>query len=230
MKRSKRNIMQGIESVKSKIVANNTIEFTQQDGTRIIRLHNTNILIFKPDNSITFNTDGWKTVTTRDRMNRFQNKVRIYQAKKIWYATCNQESFIYKDGMVYRNGKLSGCGKLEVEQKRIKQAEKYASLCVSKLPLNPPGAGDCWYCVMKEINTGKPLDDCMKQNDHILTHIKEGYVVPSLVYNAMKEKGMGIAYMQSAFKTDQGKFFRDDDKWWKQSIKRAIKSYILLRT
>lgn len=49
-------------------VANNT--YAERRGDDIaLRLHQTDVVTFHPDGSITLNTGGWYTVTTKDRMN-----------------------------------------------------------------------------------------------------------------------------------------------------------------
>ena len=55
----------------SKIAARNTLDYTLEDGTRKIRLHDTDILTFHPTGLIEINTGGFNTVTTRSRMNEF---------------------------------------------------------------------------------------------------------------------------------------------------------------
>lgn len=48
-----------------------------------IRLHNTTVVLFSANGSVTLNSGGWKTVTTKDRMNKAG--VRVYQEKFVWY-------------------------------------------------------------------------------------------------------------------------------------------------
>jgi len=55
--------------VKAKLTAKNTLDYVKQDGTRIVRLHNTDILAIKTNGAFTVSTGGWNTVTTRARLN-----------------------------------------------------------------------------------------------------------------------------------------------------------------
>ena len=72
--RRKADILSGVEYkiTKSKFLANNTVEYFTECGKRVIRLHDTDIMTFlEPDrvrNTIHLNTDGWKTPTTKERM------------------------------------------------------------------------------------------------------------------------------------------------------------------
>jgi len=55
----------------SKRIANNTLEIQYPDGSTAYRLHNTDIVTYKPNGDIVLNTGGWNTVTTRARMNSY---------------------------------------------------------------------------------------------------------------------------------------------------------------
>ena len=97
---TKREIMANIDGgINAHIVKNNTIEYWKEDGSRVIRLHHTDILTFNPDNTITFNTDGWETISTKSRMNEYQNKVNIYQKNHKWYVSTKDGDMEYHDGI-----------------------------------------------------------------------------------------------------------------------------------
>jgi len=81
MRETKSQIMEGIETIESKVLADNTVEYKKPDGTTVIRFHHTDIIETAPDGTITLNSGGWKTMTTKDRMNSFQNVTRIVQEK-----------------------------------------------------------------------------------------------------------------------------------------------------
>lgn len=85
--------------VKSHVVGYNTVEYYTRDGARVIRLHQTDILRFKND-CITLNTDGWRTLTTKNRMNEFLPPPwRVWQKKDVWYVgTSETNKEVYKDG------------------------------------------------------------------------------------------------------------------------------------
>ena len=61
------------------------------DGRTIVRLHSTDIVdVDTTDNTITLNTGGWNTVTTKERMNAvlsaFDSLYRVYQRDFQWYV------------------------------------------------------------------------------------------------------------------------------------------------
>ena len=72
------------------IKTNNT-EMRIHDGRTIVRLHSTDIVdIDTKDNTITLNTGGWNTVTTKERMNAvlnaFDSPYRVHQRDFQWYV------------------------------------------------------------------------------------------------------------------------------------------------
>ena len=93
MRETKTQIMEGVEAKESKIVGNNTVEYIRPDGTKVIRFHHTDILEFPAPEEVVFNTGGWKTVTTKQRMNEFQNLATIIQHKGLWYITTHKDIF-----------------------------------------------------------------------------------------------------------------------------------------
>jgi len=61
------------------------------DGRTIVRLHSTDIVdVDTKDNTITLNTGGWNTVTTKERMNAVLRAVNspyhVYQRDFQWYV------------------------------------------------------------------------------------------------------------------------------------------------
>lgn len=75
----------------SRKVANNTslrrnLDATVQTESVALRLHSTDILTFNRDGSVTATSGGWKTVTTKDRLNSYlPHGWRVYQDKGVWY-------------------------------------------------------------------------------------------------------------------------------------------------
>lgn len=57
-----------------KISKNNTKVFTDTDGSKCVKLHSTVIFRQLPDGTIVLDTGGWKTVTTKARMNQAFNE------------------------------------------------------------------------------------------------------------------------------------------------------------
>ncbi len=98
--------------VPSRKVDNNTYAQRRGDGVIAIRLHATDILTFHRDGRIVLDTNGWTTVTTKDRMNKHLPRfVRVYSVKGRWLVAHLRSDLLsggpsydnptpYADGMV----------------------------------------------------------------------------------------------------------------------------------
>ena len=69
----------------SRKLANNT--YAVCDGEVLaIRLHQTNILTFYPDGSVRVSSGGWRTVTTKQRLNRFlPGEIYVFSRDRQWW-------------------------------------------------------------------------------------------------------------------------------------------------
>ena len=72
-RKSKRDMLATLDvvPVKSTMPARNTLDYTLADGTRRIRLHQTDVVTIHPNGGVTLNTGGWNSHTTRARINEF---------------------------------------------------------------------------------------------------------------------------------------------------------------
>lgn len=226
MRKTKREILADVdlETVKNtKVIGCNTVEIEYENGDRAIRLHNTNIITRKKDGDVVFNSDGWRTPTTKNRIAEFSTYY-IYSEKGIWYITNDRDGNdqVFYDGITFnKDGELKSKGKT-VNFKRLNKVKrdiaKYVKLVdnVEKLPI--PSPGDCWDCRMEDKETGKTLGDIKETHDHLKLHIKEGYIFGSILYNAMREAG---------YKDEQIAFHFQLDI--RGNIKRALRKYLYKR-
>jgi hypothetical protein len=93
----------------SRKLMNNTYAEHLANGDIGIRLHSTYVLVFHPDMSITLNSNGWRTYTTKDRING-QSMFTVYQRAFNWYVWIVQtgETVDYADGMtVHADGSVT---------------------------------------------------------------------------------------------------------------------------
>lgn len=229
-RRTKTEIMDGVDCIESKIVANNTVEYRKEDGIRVIRLHLTDIVTFNPDGSVTLNSDGWQTVTTKARMNEFFSGY-VYQDKSIWYVENAGKIYVYKDGITfYPDGSVTGEGEDPKEKLKLKKdVKKYVDGYMKALinrEVDKPSGGDCWGCFMTEQNGREVMG-----NDHIFEHFKEKYYVPSLLNNAIKELPVSQAAMHMI--GYYWKIHNDYSEWYegvaKEQIKKSLSRYITRR-
>ena len=195
-------------------VANNTYLERRDDHTIALRLHATDILIFTDDNRIRYESGGWKTPTTKQRMTEF-GPLRLWSDRGIWWYSAathwtrdNDMRGVYADGMVYCDGVVSGAGAdPKAEKKARARVTKYCrdfmtAFVAGQVPA--PSGGDCWYCGMRVAggtDAGKPLGEAMptlhedgsltteRASHHIESHIEEKYYVPSLLHRALEVGG-----------------------------------------
>lgn len=113
---------------KTKKLANNTYARLADDGSVLVRYHETDVTTFRPNGEVEYHSGGWLTMTTKDRLNRYGAAgITITQTKGRWYvfgpfafdnsipyaewrarATEHWNSPLtdYHDGMVIRDGQL----------------------------------------------------------------------------------------------------------------------------
>lgn len=77
-------------------IGNNTYAYIQADGSVAIELHGTNVVTFYPNGLVKLNSGGWRTSTTKDRINKY-SPVRVYQKDFQWYLNDGTE---FEDNML----------------------------------------------------------------------------------------------------------------------------------
>ena len=88
------------------VVCNNTT-LTRYDpqGSITVRLHGHPIIVAEPNGEVTLSSCGYRTVTTKDRLNRFlPYGVRVWQENFRWYLHIyGQDVQEFEDGITVRN-------------------------------------------------------------------------------------------------------------------------------
>lgn len=186
MRTTKKEMLKDTQGViSSKLIDRNTLKIEYANGTSAIRLHKTDIITFNKDRVI-LNSGGWRTVTTKDRINKF-SPVKIYQQHGIWYLQTGEMFF---DGITVRNGKPTKTKKVNLAkiERMKKQINKFVSQ-ITKDNLPVPSSGDCWLCSF-HTEDGKTWGEVRNGNaDHLAQHLKENYLHGSLLVNAMHSVG-----------------------------------------
>lgn len=180
-------------------VANNTYLERRDDGAIALKLHATDVVTYYPDRFV-LDTGGWRTVTTKDRMKHAG--VRVYSDKGTWYVHAFdggsdwEHDIRYFDGIAFDyqgkclNAELAPVDTSRVTAKTKREIATYAKLAIEKLNegLPLPSGADCWYCAMQTTD-GQSLGDAHGDTEHLRSHIAEGYIVPSLLWQAVSEAG-----------------------------------------
>jgi len=236
----KDQLLQG-RCYQSRKVGNNT--YLQRIGENAIalRLHNTDVVTYYADGSIVLDSGGWKTPTTKDRINMgLPGGWQVYQDKGIWYLVKGrywdpippeeQRKWVFRDGITIRDGRVlrdGGSGKEELKLRGT--VKNYATVFIQEMKLGnipAPSNGDCWYCSLRT-GDGKTLGDAFEDNDHIKSHLEEGYFVPSLLWNALETMGASIA-CKSMVAAKWGLIEKGwpEDKWLWDQAKRLLTRYL----
>jgi len=177
----------------SKKLGNNTYLQRREDKIAV-RLHETDVLTFTPSGRTILASGGWRTVTTKDRMNSYLPMgFAVWSDKGDWSLYRNGSRVAaYRDGLtIGPRGGIHGAASVRETKGRAtlkKRITAFSKLCAASIPLDYPDAGDCLYCQLRT-EDDQSLGDAMKDTDHLLSHMKEGYVVPSLVWSALTEAG-----------------------------------------
>lgn len=251
---AKRKLATARSPAAGKPIDNNTRLFERADGIAA-RLHNTDILLFRPDGSVVYNSGGWKTVTTKQRMNEY-GPARIWSDRGTWFIAYDGTSGAYADFCEVGNGMIKGIltdAELAEEKRLRKTIGKYAKDYVKRLlagKIGLPSHGDCWYCLLRATpietsipgakggaiqhdGTGKPLGEVTENRDHLVGHLgldpeePEPYYVPSLAWNALERMGASQADRQALHELQSG---RRDSYWGKvcaPHIENNIRRYVL---
>jgi len=178
-------------------LANNTY-LEVHDGSYGIRLHDTEVVTFYADRTV-LNSGGWRTVTTKDRMNQALVDHTIFSDKGVWYVakrpySGEHEAVAYNDGFtIHSDGTTTGQGNdpkaALKERKRLNKFCKDYMKAFAKGEVPAPSGGDCWYCYMtvaKGPDKGKGWGESIRGTQHILAHVKDSYFVPSLLIRAIE--------------------------------------------
>jgi hypothetical protein len=176
-----------------------------------IRLHNTDVVTLHPDGCYTLDSGGWRTVTTKDRINRYA-PVSVASDRGQWYVYPEPGNWDrrhpFADGMrvipEIRHGasfldyRIKGAGFDEsaIRRQLLKEIRTYIdgfAAHVAKNGLADPGPGDCWGCCMvptdRATKNKPPGADHAIGVDHIFEHFREKYYVPSLAWRAVQRRG-----------------------------------------
>lgn len=101
----------GVKRHQVKRAANNSWK-VYLDGEQAMAYiyHRTEVVSVYLDGRVKLNTGGWDTVTTRDRLNRFQNVCGIWSERGDWYVRVYEgggKKYSFSDGMtIHKDGRV----------------------------------------------------------------------------------------------------------------------------
>lgn len=198
-----KNFQQALEYLGNKTerpYAHNTrieaVRITDSEAAIVAKYHGNIVATFTPDHNV-YTSAGWKTLTTKERINWFlPDGFRVYQERSMWHLSkFGVGSWIWQDGITVDSaGNVSNAAdetESDEVKKTIKAIKKYVDGFIKALlngKVEQMSAGDCWYCFM-QTESGESLGEATHNTDHILSHLKEPYYVPSLLYRAVEKTG-----------------------------------------
>ena len=169
----------------SRKVGNNTYLQRRDNGDIAVKLHNTDVVTYKPNGDCVLNSGGWRTPTTKERINLYAPIRWLSQVDGVWWVTTwDGGKFAYDDGMVIKaDGSVKGSmSEIDIDNNQ-KEAEKIRrqirKFVNSITPEQVVQAwentdGDCWLC---KFGTGGCEAD----------HLDEGYFHATLVHRAVMD-------------------------------------------
>ncbi len=80
-------------------VANNTYLVRIDFNTIAVRHQNTHVVLIRRNGMYTLNSGGWRTLTTKDRINAY-SPARLFQKAREWYLQTPNSVVPYRDNMV----------------------------------------------------------------------------------------------------------------------------------
>lgn len=194
-------------------VANNTYLERRDEFTIAVHYHATDVVTFHADGRIILQSGGWYTYTTKTRLGHF-SPVSVRSIRGRWHVQHgprrNPNTGRWEDDspgpmVPYVDGMDVGAETLPVTDTSAEDAanretekairnylrgltdEKFREL-VEDAAANGT-AGDCWYCAMRETETGVPIGDAFGTLDHLRSHLAERYYMASLLRNAVAAGG-----------------------------------------
>lgn len=188
----------------SKKVANNTY-LVPVEGGIAVKLHQTNVVTFHSDGNVTLNSGGWRTVTTKERINRY-SPARVYSEGGVWFVyykddygsqtyqpdDCTDHRATFFDGitvdskgipLVKDSGEEVLAAKRRLDRMIRRYINGYASHVLERGNIEAPGLGDCLMC-----QAGHPENENPLGLEHLISHMEEGYYVPSLLWAAIRSR------------------------------------------
>jgi hypothetical protein len=238
-------LRKAIEKKRSYRSAGHNNYITYDNGIITVRYHNTDIAVIDLDErTITLNTGGWTTPTTKERMNEALYVMgigrHVWQEKWIWfYGRYNGEKSYFFDGMKieFTTGNILNPidgPDIDKDKEARKLLNKLLNAYVKefKKVVKEGGltesAGDCFDCAFmtEEGETmGETKANEIKDEKHLYHHLIEKYVMRSLTYNALVKAGANASF-----------FFQghDTNSSWATDMlietgTRALRKYFRLR-
>jgi len=92
----------------SLVIGNNTKLVRRAGGSISVLLHGNRIVTYRQNGDVQVSSAGWKTSTTKDRLNRYtDSSTDVKQDDFEWYVMRGDSRVDFSDGMTVYNGRGS---------------------------------------------------------------------------------------------------------------------------
>jgi hypothetical protein len=220
-----RDALQGVEYVgKPKRFEWGVVEYVTPKGDTCWRYHKTDIVVLRKNGDIILDSGGWRTYTTKEKTNsilqhiyantnRYKWPFHVEQNKGLWtvYGGQGFEPVPYFDGVnlakAHMVSTIAKANKAQAKQIKLrKDILNYSKLYTAEsvLPDGQPTQGDCWLCSIAP-----------NEKEHLLNHIKEGYVMTKLASNALVSNGY-----------DKQCLLDMDSRWGIARVQNSVKKFL----
>jgi len=210
-------------------VGNNTYAHRRGDDVAI-QLHATDVATFHPDGTITLDSGGWLTVTTKARMNdALPAPLGINSVDGVWEIRAGTERVAtFFDGItlapgadgdvIVNRGDGPGDSATDTDKATKRDVNRYLRGMTADVwadvmanARDKGTAGDCLYCQLA-VNDVDHVG--FGGTDHLRSHLEERYYMATLAYSALAERG----YREPAVILDHV-----------DMVKRALRRYLYAR-
>lgn len=194
-------------------IGNNTWLERRAPDEITVRLHDTDVVVYRSDGAISLNTGGWFTVTTKARINEF-SPFGVSSNRGEWSVTIRNPAYTndytdwpppepywidtvpFRDHMTWLNGSWTGIptpDQLDID--RAARKKLHADIKKFVDGITPERiiqawentAGDCLLCRAEWAREmGMSGSD-----DHLAMHVEEDYFHASLMHLAVKSRNYG---------------------------------------
>jgi len=106
------------------VALENNTRLVKRGNSYAVKLHNTYVVVLHPDGSSEIRAGGWRTVTTKNRINKYSPHARITQKNYAWYINGSWESGTpYERAKTWTSGygnvRFSPNGTLDTENEKV---------------------------------------------------------------------------------------------------------------
>lgn len=240
-------------------IENNTRVVRLDDDRIGVRLHNTDVVTFHRNGTTELTTGGWLTVTTKDRINRYafpgwNRGLRIGSDRGRWFVYALpgwRKVTRFFDGIKIRGDEILNAVPAEKEERQtkaedamVKRITKYLDGYMKALAegMPRPGGGDCWDCSFVT-DDGKSMGDLKDDgvHGHLFSHMTERYYVPTLIWNAVRDRRYGNyqfvmgtrldteAFEQGTQRVRRGWNSDEPDKYAMKNLRHDLRKYLMKR-